>query len=173
TQVNSLVETLADLVRPECKERRIELELDLDPAIPPFGLDPEQIYQALLNVVRNAIEAIDKPEGHLALRTHLRSDQVLIEVEDNGCGIPEESRLSIFEPYNTTKFNGTGLGLMVVFRIISAHGGAIGLDSEVGRGTVFRIALPLDERPVRLLAGEDVTAGLESLEVVLGEVLEA
>jgi len=164
TEINALVESLAELVGPECQERQISLELDLDPAIPSFRVDPEQIYQALLNVVRNAIEAIDKPEGHVVIRTHLRSDHALVEVEDNGCGIPEENRLSIFEPYNTTKFSGTGLGLMVVFRIVSAHGGAIGLDSEVGRGTVFRIALPLEEKPIRLLSGEAVSEELEKVE---------
>jgi signal transduction histidine kinase len=173
TRLNELVESLAELVRPECAERRIELVLDLDPAIPIVSLDPEQIYQALLNIIRNAIEAIDKPEGHLEIRTHLRSDHVLVEVEDNGCGIPEENRLSIFEPYNTTKFNGAGLGLMVVFRIVTAHGGAIGLDSELGRGSVFRIALPLDEKPVRLLAGEAVTADFEDLAELEKSVEEA
>jgi len=69
-------------------------------------------------------------------------------------GIPEEDRLKIFEPYHTTKFNGTGLGLMVVYRIIRAHRGALGLMSEVGQGTIFSIALPLDERPVRLLEAQ-------------------
>jgi PAS domain S-box-containing protein len=152
-----VVEAVADLVRPECVQRNIELEVDMDTAIPALLMDPAQIQQALLNITKNAMEAVDKPEGHVTLRTTLQDDHVLLEVEDNGCGIPEENRLSIFEPYHTTKFDGSGLGLMVVFNIVSAHRGAIGLDSEVGRGTVFRLALPLSERPVRLLGGPGIT----------------
>ncbi len=152
--LNEIVSAVAGLIEPECERRRIELEIDLDPVIPPLELDPEQIKQAILNLARNAMEAIDKPEGRVALRTAVLQDGVLVEVEDNGSGIPEGDRLRIFEPYHTTKFDGSGLGLMVVFRIIKAHRGAIGLDSETGRGTVFRIALPLAEKPVRLLESE-------------------
>ncbi len=151
TNINTLLNTVADLIRPECHARHIELELDLDPVMPLINLDGEQLHQAILNVAKNGMEAIDKPEGRLVLRSMVKSDLALIEIEDNGCGIPEAERLTIFEPYHTTKFEGSGLGLMVVFRIVSAHKGALGLDSEVGQGTVFKIALPLDERPVRLL----------------------
>lgn len=152
--VNKLAMNLAELVGPQCAERGIEMTLDLDPEIPQVLIDPEQIQQALLNLLKNAIEAIDKPDGRLILRTATKSDHVLVEVEDNGVGISEEDRLRIFEPYHTTKFNGTGLGLMVVYRIVRAHRGAVGLTSEVGSGTVFSIALPLDERPVKLLGAE-------------------
>ncbi|MEQ8822482.1 MAG: ATP-binding protein [Sumerlaeia bacterium] len=152
--LRSVLESVADLIRPECEERRIEVVTDFDPLVPKLQMDPEQIHQALLNIAKNAMEAIDKPEGRIVLRTALKSDHVQIEVEDNGCGIPPEDRLAIFEPYHTTKAHGTGLGLMVVFRIVSAHQGALGLDSEVGEGTVFKIALPLDERPVRLLEAD-------------------
>lgn len=151
TKINDVVTAVAELIHPECEERHIDLELDLDPGLPRVQIDPAQIQQAILNIAKNSMEAIDKPRGRLAFRTALRTDHLLIEIEDNGCGIPEENRLKIFEPYHTTKFDGSGLGLMVVFRIVSAHGGQIGLDSEVGVGTSFKIALPLDERPVRLL----------------------
>lgn len=166
TNLNDLVRSVAELIRPECEARQIELELDLEHSLGRVLMDPEQIRQAVLNVARNAMEAIDKPEGRIEIRTSLQGDHALIEVQDNGCGIPEDQRLAIFEPYHTTKSMGTGLGLMVVFRIISAHGGALGLDSEEGRGTVFRIGLPLDERPVRLIDSEQIIpqAPSESLE---------
>ncbi|MCB2156118.1 PAS domain-containing protein [bacterium] len=156
TDINDLVESVAELIRPECEARNIELELDLERALTRVKLDPEQVRQALLNIARNAMEAIDKPEGRIEIRTTLQGDHALIEIQDNGCGIPEDQRLAIFEPYHTTKSMGTGLGLMVVFRIISAHRGALGLDSEFGQGTVFRIGLPLDERPVRLIDSENI-----------------
>jgi PAS domain S-box-containing protein len=150
-QVNEVVRAVADLLAPECTERHIALDCDLDPQMPLLAIDPEQLQQAVLNVAKNALEAIDKPEGRIVLRTALKADHALVEVEDNGCGIPEGDSLRIFEPYHTTKFNGTGLGLMVVYRIVQAHGGEIALDSHVGRGTRFRIALPVDDRPVRLI----------------------
>jgi two-component system, sporulation sensor kinase E len=161
--VNDLMMSLAELLGPECREFGIELVLDLDPSVPLLRLDPELIRQAILNLARNAIEAIHPPGepekrngGRIVLRTQLKSDHALIEVEDDGCGIPEIERLRIFEPYHTTKFNGTGLGLMVVYKCIHAHDGRIGLTSREGVGTVFHIALPLDERPVRLLAAPTV-----------------
>lgn len=155
TNLNDVVNAIADLVRPECQNCRVDLVLDLENGLPAIKVDFEQIQQALLNIVRNGMEAIDKDEGRMIIRTMSKSDHLLIEIEDNGCGIPEEDRLKIFEPYHTTKFNGTGLGLMVVFRIIGAHRGEIGLDSRIGEGTTFKIALPLDERQIRLLTGED------------------
>lgn len=152
--INRVLEALAELVGPECSRRGIELTLNLDPEDPQVMVDPDQIHQAILNVLKNAMEAMDKDLPRIQLRTKLAHDHVLVEVEDNGVGIPEEARLRIFQPYHTTKHEGTGLGLMVVYRIVKAHRGAIGLVSDEGEGTVFSIALPLDERPVRMLAGE-------------------
>jgi len=159
--INSVIESVAALLGPACAERNTELVLRLDSEIPLFPFDHDQIQQALLNVLKNALEAIDKEAGRIEVRTDLKSDHVLIEIEDNGCGIRESDRLKIFEPYHTTKFEGTGLGLMVVYRIIRAHRGAVGLRSEVGQGTCFSIALPLDERPVRLLGAEVAPPALE------------
>lgn len=162
TSLNRIVMNLAELFGPDCRERGIELTLTLDPDDPPLLIDADQIHQALLNVVKNAMEAIEGPGGRLNIRTQTKSDHVLVEVEDNGCGIAEDDRLRIFEPYHTTKFSGSGLGLVLVFRIVKAHRGAIGLNSEIGVGTVFSIALPLDERPIRMLPAQ-VEPPLEGL----------
>lgn len=158
--INHVISSLAELTGPDCSARGIDLILDLDPENPQLLMDSQQISQALLNIVKNAIEAIDKEDGRIKLVTLLRNDHILVEVHDNGCGIPEAEKLKIFEPYHTTKFEGTGLGLMVVYRIIRAHNGAVGLQSQEGEGTVFSVALPLDERPVRLL-GSQVEPHLE------------
>lgn len=159
--INRVLQSLAELMGPACSERGIDLVLQLDSEIPRFPFDSDQIQQAVLNVLKNAMESIDHGEGEIAVRSLLKSDHVLIEVEDNGCGIAEADRLRIFEPYHTTKFDGTGLGLMVVYRIVRAHRGAVGLRSEVGKGTCFSIALPLDERPVRLLGAEVAPRAIE------------
>ncbi|MCC6547439.1 PAS domain-containing protein [Candidatus Sumerlaeota bacterium] len=152
--INRIIETIVELITPECESRGIGLTVQLDAEIPQVLIDAEQIQQALLNIIKNAVEAIEGDGGAIHVETSLKSDHVLIDVEDNGVGIPEADRLRIFEPYHSTKFHGTGLGLMMVYRIVKAHRGAIGLSSEEGAGTTFSIALPLDERPVRLLESE-------------------
>ena len=159
TQVNAVLKSIVALMEPEFNERHVRLHQDFDPVLPSIKADTFQLQQALLNIIKNALEAIPEGEtdGVVILRTQAKPDFLLIEIEDNGVGISEADHLKIFEPYNTTKPQGTGLGLMVVYRIINAHRGAIGLDSEPGRGTIFRVALPLDEKPTRLLAEE--TAG--------------
>lgn len=157
--VNALLLSVAELMGPACSERHIELVVEPEPGMPRILVDAEQLRQALLNLAKNALEAIadmvpPRADGRIVLRSLLKPDHVLIEIEDNGAGIPQDQFVKIFEPYHTTKHYGTGLGLMVVYRIVKAHGGAIGITSEVGRGTVFHLALPLDERPVRLLTGQ-------------------
>lgn len=156
TQINLVLKTICELMEPEFAARSIRLIQDFDPVLPSLQADTFQLQQALLNIIKNAMEAIPEGEedGEIILRTETKSDYILIEIVDNGIGISESDRLKIFEPYNTTKVQGTGLGLMVVYRIIHAHRGAIGLDSELGKGTTFRVALPLDEKQVRLLAAE-------------------
>lgn len=159
TNVNELLVSVAELIGPECQERGISLIVEPDNDLPKLLLDPEQMRQALLNLAKNAVEAVT-PENappvedpRIVLRSFLKSDHALLEVADNGVGIAEENHRRIFEPYHTTKITGTGLGLMVVNRIARAHRGVIGLTSRPGLGTVFHLALPLDERPVRLLEG--------------------
>lgn len=164
--LNRVCEDLVRVVRPECEEAGIELQTDLDPDLPEFTMDRHLLFQAIRNLLRNAIEAhvqeaedegeapgAERPRGPrmILLRTRLAGDTIGIEVADNGPGIPEDRINRIFEPYYSTKFNGTGLGLMVVYRVVTEHKGSIHVDSRPGVGTRFIITLPLTERPIRLL----------------------
>jgi signal transduction histidine kinase len=114
--------------------------------LPPVLCHPGKINQVFLNVLMNAIQACSS-EGAIEVRTRVDEAMpgVLVEIEDNGCGIKPEHRPHIFDPFFTTKpvGQGTGLGLSVGYGIVRDHGGSIEVESEVGRGTLFRIRLPL------------------------------
>ena len=113
-------------------------------------MDTTQLQQVLVNLAKNAAQAMTTG-GTLTLQTGENSDGVWVSVTDTGGGIPQEQINRIFEPFYTTKKKGTGLGLMIVQRIVRAHDGRIELESNVGRGTTFRVWLPLHERKPRLL----------------------
>jgi len=118
--------------------------------MPYAPLDEAQMQQVLVNLIKNAMQAMTKG-GTLSLATGESSEGVWVSVTDTGCGIPDEQLKHIFEPFYTTKKKGTGLGLMIVQRIIRTHNGRIELDSRAGRGTMFRLWLPLHEPKPRLL----------------------
>ena len=103
-----------------------------------------------MNLIKNAMQAMSRG-GSISLQTGADSDGVWLSVSDTGGGIAQEHLNRIFEPFYTTKKKGTGLGLMIVQRIIRDHGGRIGLESHLGRGTTFRVWLPFAERPPKLL----------------------
>ena len=148
--LNDVVDKTLELLRPELANRGINFRTKLARQLPLTSIDPAQIQQALVNLVKNAMQAMTKG-GTLSLQTAESSDGVWVSVSDTGGGIPQEQLNRIFEPFFTTKKKGTGLGLMIVQRIVRAHGGRIELESQVGRGTTFRIQLPLHERKPRLL----------------------
>jgi two-component system, sporulation sensor kinase E len=149
--VNNVVQETIELLRPEIENRGISVEQHLDRNLPSVPIDPGQIKQALVNLVKNAIQAMTKG-GQLTLATNRTSEGVVLTVADTGGGIPEEKINRIFEPFYTTKKKGSGLGLMIVQRIVREHAGRIELESRVHQGTTFRIWLPLRERQPRLLA---------------------
>jgi PAS domain S-box-containing protein len=148
--LNEAMERTLDLLRPELENRGLNVKLKLAEPLPLAPIDAMQIQQALVNLIKNAMQAMTKG-GTLTLQTGERSDEVWFSVSDNGGGIPQEQINRIFEPFYTTKKKGTGLGLMIVQRIVRAHDGRIDLESHVGRGTTFRVWLPLHERKPRLL----------------------
>lgn len=148
--LNEVVEKTLELLRPELENRGLNVKLKLDHRLPFAPLDPAQMQQVLVNLIKNAMHAMTKG-GTLTLGTGEGSDGVWLSVLDTGGGIPQDQINRIFEPFFTTKKKGSGLGLMIVQRIIRAHNGRIELESHVGRGTTFRIWLPLHERKPRLL----------------------
>ena len=148
--LNDIARETIDLLRPEIENRGQTLEEKLARQLPTAPLDPAQIKQVLVNLVKNAVQAMTKG-GVLTVQTGSGADGVWVSIADTGCGIPQEQLNRIFEPFFTTKRKGSGLGLMIVQRIVREHGGLIKLESNVGQGTRFRIWLPRHERQPRLL----------------------
>jgi len=149
--LNDVVEKTLDLLGPEIENRGVTVKTKLARHLTATPVDATQLQQVLVNLVKNAAQAMTTG-GTLTLQTGENNDGVWVSVADTGGGIPQEQINRIFEPFYTTKKKGSGLGLMIVQRIVRAHNGRIELDSNVGRGTTFRIWLPLHERKPRLLA---------------------
>jgi PAS domain S-box-containing protein len=148
--LNGVVETTLDLLKPELDNRGLNVRTKMAPRLPAAPADATQMQQVLVNLVKNAMQSMSKG-GTLTLQTGEGAAGVWVSVADTGSGIPQEQINRIFEPFFTTKKRGTGLGLMIVQRIVRAHGGKIELESHAGRGTTFRIWLPLLEPGPRLL----------------------
>lgn len=148
--LNDVVLKTLQLLEPELENRSLHVKTRLARELPITPIDSTQIQQVLVNLVKNAMQAMTRG-GTLSLQTGEGADGVWVSVSDTGGGIPQDQINRIFEPFYTTKKKGTGLGLMIVQRIIRSHGGRMELESQVGRGTTFRVWLPLHERKPRLL----------------------
>jgi len=149
--LHSILHETLRLLEPELISRKIHVELDLAESLPPADIDCGQFQQVFYNLLRNAYQALPSKGGHITIRTRHNDYEYIISIEDNGSGISPEHMGAIFEPYRTTKSAGSGLGLLIVRRIIREHGGEIALESEHGEGTRVIIHLPRAERTVRLL----------------------
>jgi len=149
---NSVIDDITSMVSVEADERDIEINCNLDPEIPEMMLDAEQLKQALLNIVRNAIESINWG-GRVDIVTQFQNQRVAIAVTDTGGGIPEAMLRDIFNPFFTTRPHGTGLGLAVTRKLVEDHGGHIAVKSKLGVGSTFTVYLP-----ARAAAGADETA---------------
>jgi PAS domain S-box-containing protein len=150
TTVNEVIaETLA-LMEREIGDRDILVEQELGEDLPRILLDRAQLKQAFYNIIKNALQAM-RSGGILRIRTEADDTHITISFIDSGHGIAPEQIGQLFEPYFTTKGNGTGLGLMIVQRIVREHGGSIEVESDKDRGTTFRVKLPIHERRTRLL----------------------
>jgi PAS domain S-box-containing protein len=150
SSLNEVVEKTLELLRPEIENRGITVKTKLARSLTATPIDATQMQQVLVNLVKNATQAMTTG-GTLTLQTGENNDGVWVSMADTGGGIPQEQINRIFEPFYTTKKKGSGLGLMIVQRIVRAHNGRIELESNVGRGTTFRVWLPLHERKPRLL----------------------
>jgi signal transduction histidine kinase len=149
--VNTLIEKMEFLITTEARKKNITISKNCALNLPLVMVDAEQIKQVLLNVLLNAIQAIPR-EGQIWVETRVvqvtreeTSERfVQIEVRDTGVGIPKENLDHVFDPFFSTRPDGSGLGLAISYQIIHEHGGFIDLESEVGKGTSFRIHLPLN-----------------------------
>jgi two-component system NtrC family sensor kinase len=143
--VNAMVSDLAAFVREDLAVKQVTLTTDLAPGDPIARIDAAQIRQCLLNLIRNAAEAVvSKGSGHVTLRTRIAgAGRVEIDVQDNGVGIPADVLPQLFDPFFSTKEDGSGLGLALTQQIVRDHGGDLRVESMVGRGTTFTVSVPV------------------------------
>jgi PAS domain S-box-containing protein len=150
-----LLSRVAELARPQTERSNVTVDLRLSNDVPPLRGDSELLRQAVLNLVLNAVEAM--PEGgRLTIALDRRDETAVIVVGDTGKGIPPEQRNRIFQLFFTTRKGGSGMGLATTFRIVQLHNGSIDFATETGRGTAFRIELPL--KPGQLVAADSAIA---------------
>ncbi|HQU09261.1 MAG: hypothetical protein B7X06_03185, partial [Verrucomicrobia bacterium 21-51-4] len=128
----------------------VRVEFDFEDTIPAVRADANQMKQVFFNIIQNALEAMDRG-GILYVRSSCDDRELHIRIEDTGVGIAQEDLPKLSQPFFTTKASGHGLGLMLVQRILRAHGGRLSLESSAGRGTQVTITLPLKSPHVRLL----------------------
>ncbi len=148
--VNVVIEESLAFLDAELKDRDILVERELDRSLAPIEIDRDQIKQAFYNVIRNALQAM-KSGGILRIRSGADETHQYVSFSDTGGGIPPENISRVFEPYFTTKSVGSGLGLLIVRRIVRAHGGEVIIESEQNRGLTLTIRLPRADRRVRFL----------------------
>ena len=153
--LHTLLHDTLKLLEAELASRKIIIELDLAESMPTSLIDSVQFQQVFYNLIQNASQAISSNKGRITLRTRVNDFEAVISVEDNGTGISPDHMGAIFEPYRTTKSSGSGLGLLIVRRIVREHGGEIAIESEENKGTRVVIHLPHAERAVRLLGSLD------------------
>jgi two-component system NtrC family sensor kinase len=149
-QLNDLIEEIVDLSAQMAKHNKVTITTELEPDLPYVTLSPSEMQQVLLNLINNAIDAMDKTGGtvHIATKiSKLEKDHIVITVQDNGPGIPEANLSRIFDPFFTTKpvGKGTGLGLSICYGIVQKMGGKIDVNSTLGQGTKFRIWIPIQK----------------------------
>jgi two-component system NtrC family sensor kinase len=141
--LNMLANQTASFLENETRHRNIALKTDLDPELPLITTDANQLQQVILNLLENAIDAIDR-DGEISVVTRTDRDGVVLNIADSGEGIAKENLAKVFDPFFTTKptGEGTGLGLSIVYSALSKLGGTIKVNSDPGQGTTFTIRLP-------------------------------
>lgn len=160
--LNGLIQSVLNLYAEELRQKHIGIALNLDPDLPDIALDPQQIEQVFINLLVNAIHAM-QGGGNLKIGTAIGSaghgsdnaTEALVKIADTGSGITETQLESIFEPFFSTKASGTGLGLPISRSIIEAHRGRLSVSSTAGRGTTVQLALPMDHGDKPALAGKE------------------
>jgi signal transduction histidine kinase len=152
--INTIVEEAVRFFSAEIEARDMVVETELNSDLPLLQLDRDQMKQAFYNVIKNSFEAMRR-RGILRIRTDRDESHVRVSFIDNGGGMSAEALSHVFEPYYTTKATGTGLGLLIVRRIVREHGGELAIESTDGKGLTLIIRLPLSEQRVRMLEAGD------------------
>ncbi|TVQ99729.1 MAG: two-component sensor histidine kinase [Desulfovibrionales bacterium] len=142
TQINEVVRDVAEIFQDQCESQNVQCRLALDSGLPVCLVDPSHIKQVLLNLAKNAVEAM--PDGgEVTISTAHGPDSIQVSVQDTGPGIPPEVLKRLFHPFFSTKPKGTGLGLAISFKLVQDHGGEIKVRSQVGCGARFDVYIPL------------------------------
>ena len=139
----------------------MSVHLNLEDQLPSLLLDSDQLKQAFFNLLKNAYQALPGSGGEVHLNSRSTEYEVIVSIQDNGSGISPEIMGSLFEPFRSSRQSGTGLGLLIVRRIVREHGGEIKVESEEGKGTTVQLYFPLVEKRVRLI--ENSTPRSESV----------
>ena len=153
-QVDDLLEDTVKTMEREIEDRGVWVEREFAENLPELHLDKAQMQQAFYNILRNAVQAMTDG-GILTLRIRIADAAVAISFSDTGSGIQAEDLGMVFDAYHTTKEEGTGLGLMIVQRIMQDHGGQIEIESRPDQGTTITLLLPRFEQRIRLLGGKE------------------
>lgn len=150
TDLVALLQEVLSILGEELRDRDLAVVLEVDQPLPPVMADKGQVKQVFFNLIKNAMQAME-PGGRLNIHTRQDDASVYLYFADTGHGISQEDLARVFEPYFTTKKDGSGLGMMIVQRILRAHGAHIGIDSKPDKGTVVTLQFPRKDRKVRLL----------------------
>lgn len=148
--VNAIMDEAVRFFTPEIEDRDIVVEQELRSDLPLIEVDRDQLKQAFYNVIKNSFEAM-KRRGVLHIRTDMDESHILVSFTDTGGGMSAETLSRVFEPYFTTKDSGSGLGLLIVRRIVREHGGELAIESDEGKGLTLTIRLPYRDQRVRML----------------------
>jgi two-component system sensor histidine kinase HydH len=141
-EVSRIINHVCELLRPEAAARQIEIVAQVEQGLPDLRADPVRLTQAVMNLVINAVQAVER-NGRVEVSAARVDEAISVAVRDSGPGIPPEKVASIFEPYFTTKPEGSGLGLWIAQQIVTAHGGTLKAQNGQERGAVFSMLLPL------------------------------
>lgn len=151
TQLLEVVANALALLRQQMEQLGVRATVDVVGDLPVVLADRDQVQQAVFNVLKNALEAMDRG-GDLTVRARSEDDWVVLEVVDSGVGIAADKLTRVFDAYYTTKQDGSGLGLLIVLRILRAHGGRVDIASQPGKGTTVTLRFPQRHRRVRRLS---------------------
>ncbi len=150
-QINDTIAHVLRVLAPEIAERGVSVQSELPDDMPAISADADQLFRALYNLIRNALQSLSGTSGGISICTSYNDSDVGVIIGDNGSGISHEVMGSMYEPFRTTRKKGHGLGLLIVRHIIREHGGTLSITSREGLGTTVTITLPRADRIVRLL----------------------